>query len=104
MFTLMIEHPVADFDSWKAAFDSDPAGRKPSGVLRYRVFRPLDDPRYVLVHLDFAGATEAQAFLASMRKIWGRVSASLGLTRELGSDNASPRARVVEVVESKEIG
>ena len=104
MFTLMIEHPVADFDSWKAAFDSDPAGRKPSGVLRYRVYRPVDDPKYVLVNLDFVGATEAQAFLASMRKIWGRVSTSLGLTRESGSGSASPHARVVEVVESNEIG
>jgi hypothetical protein len=26
MPTLQIEHSVRDFDSWKAAFDSDPAG------------------------------------------------------------------------------
>ena len=29
---LTIEHAVPNFDGWKQAFDSDPAGRKQSGV------------------------------------------------------------------------
>jgi hypothetical protein len=41
---LRIEHPVADFDAWKAAFDGDPLGREQSGVRRYRVLRSVDDP------------------------------------------------------------
>jgi hypothetical protein len=36
MHILRIEHPVPDYDSWKAAFDSDPVGRERSAVRRYR--------------------------------------------------------------------
>jgi hypothetical protein len=32
---LRIEHRVPDFDGWKHAFDSDPAGREQAGVRRY---------------------------------------------------------------------
>ena len=102
MSTLMIEHPIVDFDTWKAAFDRDPAERKKSGVRRYRVFRPADDAKYVIIHLDFDGATEAQAFLESMRKVWSRVELSLGLSREDGAFKTSPRARIVEEVDSKD--
>ena len=31
MYILRIEHPVPDYDAWKAAFDSDPIGRERSG-------------------------------------------------------------------------
>lgn len=41
---LQIEHPVRDFDAWKAALDSDPVGRERGGVRRYRILRPTDDP------------------------------------------------------------
>ncbi|HTE85156.1 MAG TPA: hypothetical protein VK821_10515 [Dehalococcoidia bacterium] len=37
---LRIEHAVPSFDSWEQAFDSDPAGRKQSGVRRYQVSAP----------------------------------------------------------------
>ncbi len=53
MFTLRIEHPVPDYDSWKQAFDGDPIGRERSGVKRYRIMRPGDDPRYVMIALEF---------------------------------------------------
>ena len=67
MCTLKIEHPIGDFETWKAAFERDPVGRKQSGVRRYRVFRPVDDPKYVMIDLDFEGITEAQAFLEARR-------------------------------------
>jgi hypothetical protein len=41
-----IEHPVPDFEGWKQAFDSDPVGRGRSGVRRYAILRPVDDPNY----------------------------------------------------------
>jgi hypothetical protein len=40
MYILRIEHPVPDYDTWKASFDSDPIGRERSGVRRYRILRP----------------------------------------------------------------
>jgi hypothetical protein len=51
MFILKIEHPVPDYAGWKKAFDDDPAGRKKSGVRRYRILRPVDNPNYVMIDL-----------------------------------------------------
>ena len=59
MFTVQIEHPIRDFDGWRAAFDRDPAGRETSGVRRYRIFRPVDDPKFVIIDLDFDTDTAA---------------------------------------------
>jgi hypothetical protein len=100
MFTLKIEHPIRDFDTWKAAFERDPAGRAQAGVRRYRVFRPLDDPRYILIDLDFDQPAQAQAFLETLQKIWSRADLSPGLARE-GAAPAIPRTRIVEEVEEK---
>ena len=55
MTILRIEHAVSDYGTWKAAFDSDPAGRAQSGVRRYRIMRPVDDPHYVMIDLEFEG-------------------------------------------------
>jgi hypothetical protein len=95
MITLHIEHPIRDFESWKAAFDRDPAGRERSGVRHYRVLRPIDDPNYVMIDLDFASASEAEAFLTAMREVWRSPAAAPALA-------GSPQARIVEVVESKD--
>ena len=94
MSILRIEHPVRDFEAWKETFDSDPVGREQSGVRRYRVLRPIDDPNYVMVDLEFDSSSEAEAFGAALRGLWRRVEAE-GLI-------SSPRARIVEVVEGKE--
>ena len=73
MPVLRIEHPVPDFDGWKAAFDRDPVGRQRSGVRRYRVLRSIDDPNYVLIDLEFDSKGEAEALLAATREVWRRV-------------------------------
>lgn len=102
MHTVKIEHAIGDFETWKAAFARDPAGREQSGVRRYRVFRPQDDPKYVILDLDFETATAAQAFVETMRRVWSRVDLSPALLREPGAAVTSPRARIVEEVESRE--
>ncbi|MCA1851699.1 MAG: hypothetical protein LC647_04720 [Beggiatoa sp.] len=93
MAILQIEHPVPDFDAWKEAFDSDPVGRERSGVRRYRVLRPIDDPQYAMVDLEFDSSSEAEAFLAALRNLWRRAE---------GTIMENPRARIVEAVEIKE--
>ena len=93
MHVLRIEHPVPDFDAWKEAFDSDPVGREQSGVRRYRVMRPIDDPNYVMVDLEFDSAGEAEALLAALRNMWRHVEGTIMM---------NPQARIVEAVESKE--
>jgi hypothetical protein len=93
MVTVRIEHSVRDFEGWKRAFDSDPAGRENAKVVRYRVLRAIDEPSYVMIDLDFDHADDAEKFLERMREVWGRVEGKV-------IDKA--RARVAELVESKE--
>ena len=92
MYILRIEHSVPDFDGWKQAFDSDPVGREKSGVRRYRVLRPIDDPNYVMIDLEFDTVSQAEALLAAMRVVWGRVEGTIMM---------NPQARIVEAAETK---
>jgi hypothetical protein len=74
---LQIEHPVSDFDTWKGAFDSFADFRQQSGVRRYRVLQPTDDPNYVIIELEFDSSSEAEAFLAALRRnVWSSQEAA----------------------------
>lgn len=99
--TLKIEHPIVDFETWKQAFERDPVGRKKAGVRRYRVYRPLDDPRYVIIDLDFDGTAEAQTFLADLERVWSRAELSPGLARMPGPAATRPRTRIVQEVDAR---
>jgi hypothetical protein len=90
MTVLRIEHPVPDFDGWKRAFDSDPAGRKAGGVRSYRVLRPVDDRNYAIVDLEFEDLQSAHAFLEVLKKIWRNAE---------GKVMTAPQARIFEIVE-----
>ncbi len=92
MYILRIEHPVPDFNGWKKAFDSDPVGREKSGVRHYQILRPTDDPNYVMIDLEFDTAVQAEALLAAMRVVWGRVEGTIMM---------NPKARIVEAVETR---
>lgn len=61
MPTLHIEHPITDFATWKAAFDRFAPAREASGVLHHRIQRPIDDPRYIVIYLDFDTDTDTDA-------------------------------------------
>ncbi|HSD85710.1 MAG TPA: hypothetical protein VLG46_17740, partial [Anaerolineae bacterium] len=89
---LRIEHPVPNFEGWKQAFDSDPVGREKSGVRRYQILRAVDDPNFVMIDLEFDTVQQAEALLAAMRVVWGRVAGTIML---------NPQARIVEVTETK---
>lgn len=92
MVMLRIEHPVPNYVGWKQAFDSDPVGREKSGVRRYQILRPVDDPNYVMIDLEFDTVQQAEALLAAMRVVWGRVE---------GTIMTNPKARIVEIAEAK---
>ncbi|HEY7834781.1 MAG TPA: hypothetical protein VIG30_14505 [Ktedonobacterales bacterium] len=94
MISLRIEHAVLNYDAWKQAFDSDPVGRKQSGVRRYVIARSVDDPNLVVIDLEFDTPSQAQGLLTAMRGVWGRVEGSL---------IQSPRAQIVEVVETHDL-
>jgi heme-degrading monooxygenase HmoA len=95
MHVLKIEYPVSDYDTWKAAFDRDLLDREGSGVRRYRILRPADDPDYVMIDLDFDDASEAEAYLAALQR-------AVYSSQEASPVSGSPKTRIVEVVEAKE--
>ena len=94
MPTLQLEHAISDFSMWKAAFDRDPIDRRGLGVRRHRVCRPLDDPQYVVVELDFDSASEAEACGEALRELWKSRQAAPALA-------GAPRVRIVESVEEE---
>jgi hypothetical protein len=90
MPTLHIEHAIVDFDLWKAAFDRLAEFRKQSGVLGHRVQRPVDDPRYVVIDLDFETTDEAETFVEFLRtKVWSSRKNAPALA-------GTPRTRILE--------
>lgn len=62
---------------------------------RYRILRPIDDPNYIMVDLEFDSSSEAEAFLAAKRDVWRSPQAAPALV-------GSRQARIVEAVETKE--
>ena len=94
MPTLQLEHEISDFKTWKRAFDADPAQRAAHGVRAHRVGRPLGEPNYVVVDLDFDSAERAQAFRAVLDEIWSSAEAAPALI-------GTPQVRIVETVENE---
>jgi len=86
-FTLVVHHPVADYDAWKPVFDAHEDVRRAHGALEHRIFRVPGDERSVVVHLDFPAESDADAFLAdpSLREAMerGGVEGQPGLNRIL---------------------
>lgn len=90
MYTLQIEHGIKDFGIWKAAFDRDPVNRTASGVIAHRISRPVGDPHYVVVELDFDSLDRAEALLANLQQnVWNSPTAAPAL-------NGAPQTRIVE--------
>ncbi len=96
MHVLQIEYPVPDYGAWKAAFDRDLLDREGSGVRLYRLLRPVDDPNYVAIDLEFEHASEAEAYLAALqRQFYSSREAS-------PAAGGGPKTRIAEVAEVKE--
>ena len=94
MYTLRIEHSVNDFASWKRLFDLDPIGRKKMGVRRYRILRPVDDLKCVIIFLEFEQMDQAKASETALRQLLAKVE---------GTVMTKPKLRILEIVEAKEL-
>ena len=90
MYTLQIEHGIKDFGLWKSAFDRDPVNRAASGVTAHRISRPVEDPHYVVVELDFERRAQAEALLANLEaNVWKSAAAAPAL-------QGAPKTRILE--------
>jgi hypothetical protein len=92
---LRIEHATRDFDAWKKMFDSDPLGRKKSGVRRYRILKQIDDPNYVMIDLEFDSAGVAESFRSALNNMWHSPEAQKVIV--------NPELRIAHTIESKEL-
>jgi hypothetical protein len=89
MPTLQIEHRITDLETWSAAFDRFEGARRQAGVRAHKVQRPIDDPCYVVIDLDFDTTDAAEAFLAFlMTTVWANPDNSPGLA-------GTPRTRIL---------
>jgi hypothetical protein len=88
--TLHIRHAITDFDTWASAFGRFADARREAGVRAHRVQRPVDDPAYVVIDLDFDTADAAESFLGFLRtNVWGVPANSPGL-------DGAPEAMILE--------
>jgi hypothetical protein len=72
MPTLHIEHPITDFETWSSAFGRFAEVRRQAGVVKHRIQQPIDDPRFVVIDLDFETNEAAHAFLNFLKTtVWG---------------------------------
>ena len=94
MVILQIEHKVPNFDGWKKAFESDPINRKKSGVLRCSILRPIDDPNYVIIDLEFDNLKDAENTLSALRNLWKDVE---------GKVMMNPQTRILDVIETADV-
>ena len=97
MTTLRIEHAITDYDTWRGAFERAAPFRQQAGVRSYRIQRPVDDPNYLMIDLDFDDVAGAEALLAILReRIWASPDNSPGL-------KGQPNARIVDTVEATQV-
>jgi len=90
MPTLHIEHAISDFDLWRGAFERFEQYRTQAGVRAERIQRPVDDPQYVVIDLDFDTVTAAEKFLDFLTTtVWSSRDKSPALT-------GTPQTRILE--------
>ena len=93
MTTLRLEHAMWPRSRRARTVDRDPIGREQLGVRAHRVFRPLDDPNYVAVDLEFDSPAEAERCKVALGELWRSKQAAPAL-------RGAPQVRIVETVES----
>jgi hypothetical protein len=92
MTTLRIEHEISDYTIWKTAFDSFAAARAQAGVDSFAIRQPVDDPKYVLLDLEFDDASRAEAFAQFLRQhVWSSPTSAPGLAGQ-------PQTRILDLM------
>jgi hypothetical protein len=96
MTTLRIEHAIHDYDLWKTTFDGFADVRTKAGVRAFTIRRPVDNPKYLMLDLEFDRAERADAFATFLRqKIWSSPKSSPGLA-------GAPQTQILDVISNQE--
>jgi quinol monooxygenase YgiN len=62
---MYLRHEVADYATWRKAYDAFAADRRKLGVRSAAVFQSIDNPNEVTLTHDFKTAERAKSFAAS---------------------------------------
>ncbi len=96
MTTLRIEHAIHDFGIWQQAFDSFAEARAEAGVRGFAIRQPADDPKYLMLDLEFDAAGQAEAFAGFLHQhVWSSPGSSPALA-------GAPQTRILDLVRSEE--
>lgn len=80
MATLRIEHAIHDYQTWQKAFDSFAQARTRAGVRSFAVRQPVNDPKYLMLDLEFDTAGQAEAFAEFLhQRVWSSPASSPAL-------------------------
>jgi hypothetical protein len=93
MPVLHIEHEMSELAVWLDAFNKMAPAREAAGVTRTEVYRPSDDPNYVVINLSFENLDAATTFREFLiNQIWASPNSAPALV-------GPPTARVLEEVQ-----
>src|SRR5690606_39965492 len=53
MTTLRIEHRISNYEDWRKDFENDPIIRHEVGVLRYRIYLPVERNVYLIIEMNY---------------------------------------------------
>lgn len=91
MTTLRIEHAIHEYEIWQQAFDSFAEARASAGVLSFAIRQPVDDPKYLMLDLEFDSAPAAEAFARFLHiQVWSSPASSPALA-------GAPQTRILDV-------
>ncbi len=65
MVTVILQHDVQNYDSWKVGFDAHQAERKAAGVLSHTVGQLAGSPNTVVMISQWENLEKFQAFMAN---------------------------------------
>ena len=95
MTTLRIEHAIHDYQIWQQAFDSFAEARVKAGVRSFAIRQPVDDPKYLMLDLEFDTQAQAEAFADFLHQhIWFSPASSPALA-------GAPQTRILSLIRSE---
>jgi hypothetical protein len=96
MTTLRIEHAIHDYEIWQKAFDGFAEARARAGVRSFAIRQPVDDPKYLMLDLEFDTTGQADAFATFLHQhVWSSPASSPALA-------GTPQTRILDLVRSGE--
>ena len=96
MATLRIEHAIHDYDVWQKAFDSFEQARAKAGVRSFAIRQPVNDPKYLMIDLEFDTQGQAESFADFLHnRVWSSPASSPGLA-------GRPQTRILDLRRKEE--